>query len=62
MQTVYRFEIYPTKEQQSLMFYVMKLCRKLYNYALNQRQETYKETGKGLNYNRQQNALPAFVK
>ena len=62
MQTVYRFEIYPTKAQQSLMFFVMKLCRKLYNYALNQRQETYKETGEGLNYNRQQNALPSFVK
>ena len=59
---VYRFEIHPNKEQQGLMFYTLKLCRKLYNYALNERQETYKETGKGLTYNQQQNALPAFVK
>jgi len=34
----------------------------IYNYALNERQETYKEIGKGLTYNQQQNSLPAFVK
>ena len=62
MQMVYRFEIHPTKEQQSLMFYILKLCRKLYNHALNERQETYKKNGKSLTYNQQQNALPAFVK
>ena len=62
MQIVYRFEIHPTKEQQELMFHILKLCRKLYNYALNERQETYKETGKGLTYNQQQNTLPLFVK
>lgn len=44
------------------MFHILKLCRKLYNYALNERQETYKETGKGLTYNQQQNTLPVFVK
>ncbi|MDA8228641.1 MAG: helix-turn-helix domain-containing protein [Desulfitobacterium hafniense] len=60
MQTVYRFEIHPTREQQELMFYTLKLCRKLYNYALNMRQQTFKETGKGLTYNQQQNTLPAF--
>lgn len=44
------------------MFHTLKLCRKLYNYSLNERQEVYKETGKGLTYHQQQNALPGFVK
>ena len=62
MQITYRFEIHPTKEQQSKMFYTLKLCRKLYNWALAERQQVYKETGKGLTYSKQQNMLPAYKK
>ncbi|EHL05974.1 transposase, IS605 family, partial [Desulfitobacterium hafniense DP7] len=59
---VYRYEVYPSREQEQKLFHTLKLCRKLYNHALNERQVTYKETGHGLTYNQQQNALPAFVK
>ena len=62
MQIVYRYEAYPSREQEEKLFYTLKLCRKLYNHALNERQVTYKETGRGLTYNQQQNKLPAFVK
>lgn len=62
MQTVYRFEIRPTKEQQKKMFHTLKLCRKLYNWALAERQRVYKETGRSLTYNQQQNSLPSYVK
>jgi len=61
VQIVYRFQICPTHEQEQKMFYTLKLCRKFYNFALDERQETYKETGKGLTYNQQQNLLPLFI-
>lgn len=52
---VYRYEVYPSREQEHKLFHTLKLCRKLYNHALNERRETYKETGYGLTYNQQQN-------
>ncbi len=55
-----RFEIKPTKEQEEMMFQTLYLCRKLYNLALDQRQNYYKEHEKGLTYTDQQNQLPAF--
>lgn len=61
MQFVYRFEIHPTHEQEQKLFYILKLCRKLYNHALNERKTAYKESGQGLTYRQQQNALPIFV-
>ncbi|MEM5818052.1 MAG: helix-turn-helix domain-containing protein, partial [Desulfitobacterium hafniense] len=44
---VYRYEVYPSREQEHKLFHTLKLCRKLYNHALNERRETYKETGYG---------------
>ncbi|MEG6570894.1 transposase, partial [Thermoanaerobacterium thermosaccharolyticum] len=38
------------------------LCRKLYNYSLDQRIKHYKEYGKGLTYEEQQNMLPKYKK
>lgn len=62
MQTVFRFEIKPTIQQQRMMFHTLKLCRRLYNWALSECQRVYKETSQGLTYNKQQNQLPAYVK
>nr|WP_242652475.1 transposase [Desulfofarcimen acetoxidans] len=62
LQIVYRFEMRPTKEQQKKMFHTLKLCRKLYNRSLSERQRVYKETGQGLTYNKQQNMLPGYTK
>ncbi len=55
-----RYEIKPTQEQTNKLFHTLYLCRKLYNLTLEQRQKHYKENGKGLTYNVQQNQLPAF--
>ncbi|WP_231705656.1 RNA-guided endonuclease InsQ/TnpB family protein [Effusibacillus lacus] len=60
MDSVLHFEIRPTAEQEKQLFHTFDLCRKLYNYALDQRIRSYKETGKGLTYRDQQNMLPAF--
>ncbi|MDA8226175.1 MAG: helix-turn-helix domain-containing protein [Desulfitobacterium hafniense] len=34
----------------NVLFYTLKLCRKLYNWALSERERIYKETGNGLSY------------
>lgn len=60
MDLVYRFAIDPTPEQEQQLFYLFFLCRKLYNYALDERIQHYKETGHGLSYYDQQKRLPAF--
>ena len=62
LQIVYRFEICPTKEQEQKMFHTLKLCRHLYNKALEERITAYKATGKGVTYSAQQNSLPALKK
>lgn len=60
MDLVYRFAISPTPEQEQRLFHVFYLCRKLYNHALAERIQHYKETGKGRSYYDQQQQLPAF--
>lgn len=59
---VYSFEIRPTPKQEQKMFHTLKLCRHLYNRALEERITTYKETGQGVTYSMQQNKLPALKK
>ncbi|QSZ27959.1 IS200/IS605 family element transposase accessory protein TnpB [Aceticella autotrophica] len=54
------FRIEPTKEQESKLFHTLYLCRKFYNYSLEQRIKSYQETGKGLSYKKQQNMLPQY--
>ncbi|TZE80721.1 RNA-guided endonuclease InsQ/TnpB family protein [Calorimonas adulescens] len=56
------FLIELTKEQEEKLFYTLYLCRKLYNYSLDQRIKHYKEKGKGLTYREQQNMLPQYKK
>jgi putative transposase len=60
MNLVYRFAIEPTSAQEQRLFYIFDLCRKLYNLALEQRIQHYKETGQGLSYYDQQEQLPSF--
>ncbi|WP_434655028.1 helix-turn-helix domain-containing protein [Thermoanaerobacterium thermosaccharolyticum] len=56
------FLIEPTKEQEEKLFHTLYLCRKLYNYSLDQRIKHYKEHDKGLTYRKQQNMLPKYKK
>ncbi|MDE4543345.1 RNA-guided endonuclease TnpB family protein [Thermoanaerobacterium sp. R66] len=62
MMTCQHFFIEPTKEQEEKLFYTLYLCRKLYNYSLDQRIKHYKQYGKGLTYKEQQNMLPKYKK
>ena len=48
--TAYKFRLYPNKAQQILLAKTFGCCRYVYNYALNQWQTAYQDTGEGLSY------------
>lgn len=47
----YKFRIYPNKEQEILIAKTIGCSRYVFNHFLAKWNDTYKETGKGLNYN-----------
>lgn len=55
----YRFRLFPNQAQGTALENTLTTCRHLYNSALNDRITTFKETGKGLSYVEQANALAA---
>jgi putative transposase len=46
----YLYRFYPTDEQKQLLARTFGCVRYVYNWALDRRQRTYRETGKGLSY------------
>jgi putative transposase len=58
----YRYRIYPTNGQVSALENTFSMCRHLYNRSLAERKDAYEQTGKGIGYAQQQNALPALKK
>jgi putative transposase len=53
----YRYRFYPTHEQSQILARTFGCVRYSYNWALALRQQTYRETGKGLSYKRLSGAL-----
>ncbi|HWQ18433.1 MAG TPA: transposase, partial [Methanotrichaceae archaeon] len=53
MKIAYKFRMYPNKEQTAILDDTLETCRRLWNAALADRKNTYKETGKGRTYNQQ---------
>jgi putative transposase len=62
MYKAYKYRIYPTSEQETLLAKSFGCARWFWNYALNLCQETYKHTGKGLSRGYIQGLLPALKK
>lgn len=58
----YKFRLYPNKEQAILINKTIGCSRFVYNHFLNQWNETYKETGKGLSYGKCSAQLPGLKK
>jgi len=54
---VFKYKLYPTKNQIYSIIFQLKGHRFLYNQALEQRKKIYKETGKGINYTTQATTL-----
>lgn len=62
MHKAYKFRIYPTKEQATLINKSIGCSRFVFNHFLAKWNETYKETGKGLTYNACAKLLTALKK
>ncbi len=62
MYKAYKYRIYPTSEQETLLAKSFGSARWFWNFALNLCQETYKNTGKGLTRGYIQGLLPALKK
>ena len=62
MYKAYKYRIYPTSEQETLLAKSFGCARWFWNFALNLCQETYKTTGKGLTRGYIQGLLPALKK
>lgn len=58
MRKSFRYRIYPTKSQEAALDNQLRLCRGLYNMALDQRIWAYRTQNKSIGYLEQQNQLP----
>jgi len=50
MTRTYKYRLYPRRAQRKALSFLLEWARTLYNAALGQRIETYKNTGKGVSY------------
>ncbi len=57
-----KVKIYPTEEQLKVLWELSDRCCSLYNLALAERKEAWKNEGKSIKYVDQQNKLPEFKK
>jgi len=60
MQLTRKIRIYPTAEQEAVLWELSEINRKLYNRALNERRDAYAAGVTGVNYIKQQNDLPGL--
>src|SRR5215470_5585748 len=58
MLKAFRYRIYPSHAQQSLLELWLSLCCELYNAALEERRQAFKISGKSISYQDQQDQLP----
>jgi putative transposase len=61
MHLTQKIRIFPTEEQKETLWTLSERCRLLYNFALAERIEAWKN-GKSIDYREQQNALPEIKK
>ncbi len=60
MKLTQKIRLFPTVEQQEVLWKLSEKCRLIYNFALAERRDAYKNGIKGVNYRKQQNDLPAI--
>jgi putative transposase len=58
MKKTYRYRLYPTKKQQTILNQQLALCCELYNAALQERRDAYRMSGKSINFTQQSAQLP----
>jgi len=57
MQLTQKIRIFPTPQQEEVLWKLSERCRLLYNFALAERRKSWEETGKSVTYTKQQNDL-----
>lgn len=62
MELTQKLRIFPTEEQEIVLWILSEKCRLLYNFALGHRNDIYKKTGVPITYNMQQDDLPDIKK
>ncbi|WP_287583008.1 transposase [Candidatus Borrarchaeum sp.] len=60
MNLTQQIRIFPTLEQEEVLWKLSEKCRLIYNFALAERQHAYRYGITGVNYRKQQNDLPAI--
>lgn len=58
MRKAYKYRIYPTKKQESMLNDQLALCAELYNAAIQERRDAYRMCGKSITYTQQAAQLP----
>src|ERR1700675_3925786 len=58
MQRIFKYRLYPNRQQRETLAAQVDLCRELYNAALQERIVSYKTTGKGVTWLQQQAQSP----
>ena len=58
MKLTQKIRIFPTKEQEEILWILSEKCRLIYNFALTERIDSWKNKGKYVSYFKQQNDLP----
>ena len=62
MQLAKKIRIYPTEEQVDVLWKLSDKCRLVYNFALADRKDTWRDEKRTVKYTEQQNKLPDFKK
>ena len=62
VQLSYKTRIYPTPEQEEVLWALSDRCRLLYNFALQERKAEWEVNKRGVSYNKQQNDIPYLRK
>src|ERR1035437_8960610 len=57
----FQYRIYPTGKQEKQMLVILDVCRRLWNYFLSQKIETYKNTKKSISAFTQINEIPKLA-
>jgi putative transposase len=60
--TAFKFRLYPTRAQETLLEDVLSTCREVYNSCLHWRKHDFELSGKSPSYYDQQSALPIWKK
>ncbi len=58
----YKYRIYPSSAQETMLERQLEECRWLYNKILETRKDTYEQEGKSLGLYDTQNMIPGFKK